>query len=232
MVKLSIIIPVYNSHEIVRRQIVHFKKMHLPDTVEIIFMDDGSNPSLLDQFKDVDLDNFYIYPTNDFRPWTQPCAKNMGVELCDGEYIFITDIDHILPKKVLREAMAFTGDKMEFTREFAVLTKTGTITQDLKTMIRYGYTKNRYKRRSFRHCRHTNTFVMRKKIFQNIGGYPERLCDKGIQNHLDDGWLFKRYAIHQRAGKCQPSVFGSTVYTFPGTTTNTKLFHNLDRTLG
>ena len=45
-IKLSIIIPVLNSHEIVRRQIAHFKKMNLPDDVELIIVDDGSDPPL------------------------------------------------------------------------------------------------------------------------------------------------------------------------------------------
>ena len=44
--KLSIIIPVLNSHEIVRRQIEHFKKMDLPDDIELIIVDDGSDPPL------------------------------------------------------------------------------------------------------------------------------------------------------------------------------------------
>lgn len=43
-IKLSIIIPVLNSHEIVRRQIKHFKRMDLPDDVELIIVDDGSDP--------------------------------------------------------------------------------------------------------------------------------------------------------------------------------------------
>ena len=45
-IRLSIIIPVLNSHEIVRRQIEHFKKMNLPDDVELIIVDDGSDPPL------------------------------------------------------------------------------------------------------------------------------------------------------------------------------------------
>ena len=45
-IRLSIIIPVLNSHEIVRRQIEHFKKMDLPDDVELIIVDDGSDPPL------------------------------------------------------------------------------------------------------------------------------------------------------------------------------------------
>ena len=45
-IKLSIIIPVLNSHEIVRRQVEHFKRMDLSDDVELIIVDDGSDPPL------------------------------------------------------------------------------------------------------------------------------------------------------------------------------------------
>jgi len=51
-VKLSIIIPVLNSHEIVRRQIEHFRKMNLPDDVELIIVDDGSDPPLESEYAD------------------------------------------------------------------------------------------------------------------------------------------------------------------------------------
>ncbi len=39
--RLSIIIPVLNSHEIVRRQALHWEKLNLPDNIEIIIVDDG-----------------------------------------------------------------------------------------------------------------------------------------------------------------------------------------------
>lgn len=51
-IKLSIIIPVLNSHEIVRRQIEHFRKMNLPDDVELIIVDDGSDPPLESEYAD------------------------------------------------------------------------------------------------------------------------------------------------------------------------------------
>jgi len=50
--KLSIIIPVLNSHEIVRRQIEHFRKMDLSDDVELIIIDDGSDPPLESEYAD------------------------------------------------------------------------------------------------------------------------------------------------------------------------------------
>jgi hypothetical protein len=36
--KLSIVIPIYNSHEIVLRQVKYFEKMNLPRDIEFIFV--------------------------------------------------------------------------------------------------------------------------------------------------------------------------------------------------
>ena len=46
--KLSIIIAVLNSQEILRRLILYWSRMSLPDDVEFIIMDDGSKPPLID----------------------------------------------------------------------------------------------------------------------------------------------------------------------------------------
>ena len=43
--KLSIVIAILNSHEIVRRQLLFLKKMDLPNDIEVVFVDDGSRPS-------------------------------------------------------------------------------------------------------------------------------------------------------------------------------------------
>ena len=91
--KVSIVIAVLNSHRIVRRQIRHFRRMRLPDDIEIIIIDDGSNPRLQDILAPPNsVPNIYIYATNDFRPWTQGLARNMGAKLAQGEYLFFTDI--------------------------------------------------------------------------------------------------------------------------------------------
>lgn len=82
--RLSIVIAVLNSHEIVRRQILHYEKMAIPDGVEILFIDDGSYPPIT---SDTKLKNFAIYATKDYRPWTVELARNFGIKKARGEYI-------------------------------------------------------------------------------------------------------------------------------------------------
>ena len=231
MIKISIIIPVLNSHRVVRRQLKHFKAMNLPDFIEIILMDDGSYPPLKPMLKNHPVKNLNIYATGDTRPWTQPCAKNMGAQIAVGKYLLITDIDHILSRELIKEAEQFNGDKMEFYRQFAVLTNKGKITQHPTTLFKYGFDQTRYKKRGLYVYRHTNSFVMKKQIFEDIGMYPPRLCKLGKHNIYDDNILFHRYRKHVEAGHCKPSVFAKNpIFVFPAAGIDPLgLFHKLNR---
>lgn len=72
--RLSIITPVLNSHEVVRRQLLHYGAMHLGSDVEIIFVDDGSDPPL-SSCNFPALPNFTIIETHDQRAWTWALAR-------------------------------------------------------------------------------------------------------------------------------------------------------------
>lgn len=226
--KISIVTPVYNSHKALRRQIKYYKRLKLPDDIEIIFIDDGSNPPL--KFATHLLKNCRIYPTGDTRPWTQPCARNLGAKIAQGEYLLMTDIDHILPKTVIDAVYTFDKDKMEFPREFAILNNNGMIVQDIDTLVRYGYSRKQYRKRKFRIYKHTNTFAMRRKLFWEIGGYSEKRCDRGTHPTHDDLQLHSRYNKYAKQGKCSKSVIGPVTYCFPAVAADPKkLFHNLER---
>ena len=159
MSKISIVIPVYNSHEIVRRQLLHLNRIKTDD-VEIIIVDDGSDPPIKDA----------TIRRHSRIAWTQGIARNLGAEMASGEYLFMTDIDHIISKESLEDALAFTGNKMIFRRQIGILDKNGTIKQDKKTLKDWGYTKDKLDASV-----HGNTFVMKKSIFDGLKGYdPKR----------------------------------------------------------
>jgi len=63
--KLSIIVSIFNSHEIVRRQFLHYERLGLPPDVEILFMDDSSDPPL--EYNGP-LKNIKIIPVNNPKP--------------------------------------------------------------------------------------------------------------------------------------------------------------------
>jgi glycosyltransferase involved in cell wall biosynthesis len=204
--------------------------MKLPDDVEIIIIDDGSDPPLKQYFKNTRLKNFNIYPTCDFRPWTQPCARNLGAKIAEGEYILMTDIDHILTKELIDVVYKFKGDRMLFTRQVAVLTARGEVTQNMQTLVKYGYPKGRYKRRGVRMHRHTGSYAMKRKLFWEIGGYDPQRCEHNTHPTHDDLYMHMQYRKYCKQGKCKPPVEGPMIYVFPPLSRDIKgLFHNLKR---
>lgn len=222
--KLSIVIAILNSHEIVRRQITHLKRMSLPDSVEILLMDDGSIPAL---------EGEWVIPTNDFRPWTTGIARSTGARLAKGEYLLMTDIDHILSKELVDAVLKFSGDRMNFPRQFGVLDENGEFTQDMAVLRSYGL-----KGKSLTANRHGNSFAIRKDIFWDMGGYDKERSALPYPSGEDR--LFNR-TWHYRADKgfYKQASYGPPIYVFPSGRfcgdddyNPFGLFHNLSRKHG
>lgn len=231
--KLSIIISILNSHEIVRRYILHLKKLGMPDCVETIFMDDGSDPPLC--FPENGLKNFTICPTNDFRMWTQALARNAGAKMAKGEYIFFTDIDHIISKEVLDYCLNFTYDRALFPRFFAVLDEEGNLTQDLNVLRSYGLSE-RYIKRGLAGGSHGNTFIIKRKLWEAMGGYAKTRANLQVHTLGDDREFNRRYRRGAEQGLWGVHHTGPGLYVFPmGKFTNDDeqnpfgLFHNMYR---
>jgi glycosyltransferase involved in cell wall biosynthesis len=242
--KVSIVIAILNSHEVVRRQILHFGKMNLPKDVEVIFIDDGSNPPLSFQSNGFNLSMYY---TNDKRPWTQGLARNAGALIAKGEYLFFTDIDHIITKEAINDVLKFEGDIMIFPRYFGILDENGDIVCDVQSMLDFGLnparlTGYRMKRNkepgSVLAGIHSNTYAVRKTIFEKIGGYERHLCDRGF--HM--GGIYKseecrfngKYNVLIGKGEAGDRVEGSRIYCYPvskfrtdGSNNPFGLFHDL-----
>jgi len=173
--RLSIVVAVLNSHEIVRRQILHYEKMDIPDGVEILFIDDGSDPPIT---SDTKLKNFFIYQTNDFRPWTVELARNFGIKKARGEYILITDMDYIIPRETILDALTLKEDKSSIRRELGVLDENGDFTQDLDVLRKWGVEEARLRRKGAYLPPHPNNFIMRKSVFDVVGYFDESRVDR------------------------------------------------------
>lgn len=215
--KLSIVISVYQSYEIVRRQLLHFEKMNLP--IEVIIVDDGSNPPI----------EGAKYRTNNKLAWTQGLGRNLGASKANGEYLFMTDIDHIISPEALEDALNFEGNKMIFRRQIAVLDETGTMRQDKETLSDWGYDKE-----NLDASVHGNTFVIKKSIFEELGGYEPKHSLVGYHptSRKGDDCYFNSKWNHKFKG-VQP-VMGRDIYMFPigrfnknGDLNPKGLFHNL-----
>lgn len=213
--KLSIVVAVLNSHDVVRRQILHYQRLGLPRAdSEVIFMDDGSEPplqpwSMFDQGRPVS-----IVPTYDYRPWTWAVARNSGAKIARGEYLLMTDIDYIIPKEALEAALAFTGDKMRFKREFGVLDERGQISQDHEVLKAYGLSAERLASKGVKLPPHPNNFVIRRSLFLEMGGYLEDRVGQPYPQR-EDGEFKRRWMSWVEQGKCQDSDYRPTLLMFP-----------------
>jgi len=212
--KLSIVIAFYESYGVVTRQVKHFAKMNLPDDIEFVFVDDGSEPA----HPQYNLKNLTMHYTNDKRPWTQGLARNAGAVVARGEYILFTDIDHILSKEAIMDAYRMTGNRMLFPRYLGVLLEDGTFTQDLDILEQYGAIMESVRsKRGLYASYHGNTFAIKRQTFIDLGMYPEKRCTygfhaesrRGEDSHFNSAWN-KWAAKHD-----VKHDVGAPIYIFP-----------------
>lgn len=210
---LSIVIPVLDSHEIVRRQLLHFGRMDLSDDTEIILVDDGSDPPLAenDEIRELLDSGVRIIETHDTRPWTWALARNAGVKVASGECLLMTDIDHILSQALIDTVRnTFDGVKMNFRREFAVLDEDGHLTQDRDTLTAYGLPPDA----SLRVGMFPNGFAMSRKLFRGLGGYREDLVGNPYPQGEDNDFR-RRWQAYQKETGAKLCSRTPTIYTFP-----------------
>lgn len=230
-IKLSLIIPVLNSHEFLRRYLLYLEKIGISYDTEIIIMDDGSDTPLS-----------YsgplpvtIHATGDKRPWTSSLARNRAAKLARGEYFIMLDIDHIITPSALSLARTFGGQKIQFEREFAILQEDGTITQDHSALIAHGLPSDRLAVRGCKVSPHQNMYIMHRDVFFEIGGYREDLVDRPYPQGEDR--LFKKaWYDWERSGKGKVHPIRPLIYVFPNgyfcgdvDSNPFNLFHDLSR---
>jgi glycosyltransferase involved in cell wall biosynthesis len=217
-VKVSIIISVFNSHEIVRRQITHWRNLNLPDDVEILLMDDGSTPPLSGELKNLRIIQVGN-PRNDsdgiFHDGRVSIARNLGAKLAEGEFLLMTDIDYIITKENIEAARNMKYDKARFRREMGVILEDGTVTQDLDVLRQYGLAEERIQSRGVLISPHPNNFIIRKSTYWAIGGYRENL--QGIYPSKGDTWFKRDWTVFHEAGKATiaPAEERTTILMFP-----------------
>ena len=225
--RCSVIFPVLESYEVVKRQILYMNGL-IPENWEVIILDDGSRPSLVQVLNGFledhnTIPHFKLIETKDYRPWTQACATNRGAREAEGEYLLLMNIDHMLSLPMVKAIDAFNGDKMVFPRQWAVLNKKGYIVQDDATLFDYGWQGGK---------KHIGAGYglqcIRREIYVDwLGGQDERFCGKYGNNDVD---LSKRYAELHKQGKVQRAVIGPTMYVYPNPRADVKqIFHGLRR---
>lgn len=212
--KVSIIIPILNSHEIVRRQLIHFERIGIPEDVELILVDDGSDPPIKIR-EDLPF-KVTLIQTNDTREWTWPLARNAGARVAKGEYFIMADLDHIISKEIIEAVRTFTGDHMRFHREFGVLDEDGVLTQKREILTSWGLPEAY----NVKLTPHRNQFAIHRDLYMKMGGFREDRIGLPYPQREDGDFAAKWRKLHE-AGKLRDfdDMHGwenrPTIYMFP-----------------
>lgn len=101
MIKVSVIIPVYNSEAYIEEAIESVLKQNLKE-VEIILIDDGSTDKSLDicHRYSKEYSNINLISQKNLGPGA---ARNRGMKIATGEYITFLDSDDVIPKNTFKQ---------------------------------------------------------------------------------------------------------------------------------
>ncbi|NIM59354.1 MAG: glycosyltransferase [Candidatus Aminicenantes bacterium] len=149
---LTILYSYYNSSEALGIQINNWSQypIELMKKLHFILIDDCS-----DNIADLAI-NFPINLTQlritDNIPWNQPGAKNLGFKFAKTDWVFNSDIDHVLKPEMCEKLVELKKDK-------------GTV-----------YYFSRFSDKGESRNSHPNSFLIHKDVFWELGGYDEDFC--------------------------------------------------------
>ena len=166
---LSIVIHIYNNQEVLNLQTKYWKKWVSIENLELILIDDGSNPRL--DFSAVPSWVKKIHITTDIA-WNQPGAKNLGATLAIGSWLLFIDADQFFTSNDIQELI----DKLS---QF-----------EKNTIYRF---KRRCSKTGQPLVIHQNCQLISKQDYEHFGGYDEDFA--GHYGHEDAYferlWRFK-----------------------------------------
>lgn len=198
--KHSLLIPVFQSYEVVRRQILYMNTLNLPDSFEVIMVDDGSRPPIFGQdLIKMPKPNFNLISAYRYKPesdkWTKGIALNIGARAAAGEYIQIFAIDHIMTQGFI-DFMQQTNTDCRISPLF----KYGEITKEGK-----------FKALGKKRLRGSaGAMAMRKDQFMELGGFDETLINK-----YPTGDDLEFEARHIKKYGIESIIIGPEIYGWP-----------------
>jgi predicted glycosyltransferase involved in capsule biosynthesis len=153
---LTIVFPYYMNGGMFQEQQKFWNDLPLEilNQLRFIVVDDGSptNKAQDNILKRSQAKLSIYYVTVDV-PWNQDHARNLGASKCDTEWVFFTDIDHVVPYETLLYMLEgkFNPNKYyTFARKNAI------------TLEDYHY--------------HPNSFLIAKNTYWRTGGYDEEFA--------------------------------------------------------
>ena len=187
---VSIIIPTRNEERNIEKCLSSIKDQGYQN-IEVIVVDQESGDKTLAiakrfkaQIVSVPYPGFYTPPSK---------SRNIGAKRSKGEFLYHLDCDMRLSKNLLREAV----DK------FSLDPKLGALIVHENDLAKgfWGRCKTLERRCCWGNDRLESARIVRRKIFEKIGGYDEKISSG------EDFDIHRRYKNHGRIGFCQGTVF-------------------------
>jgi len=150
--RVSIVFPYYDNPEMLRFQLGHFGNysQEALDACEIIIVDDCSPVfPARDVIRECDLPNIRLFRLGVDLPWNQDAARNIGAHEARGEYLLLTDIDHVVPESTLSELCDIEDNLSVYT------------------LARKAHFSDKVI------PSHVNSYFLSKALYWGIGGYDE-----------------------------------------------------------
>ena len=150
--RISIVFPYYDNPQMLRFQLGIFKS-YSPEVLnrcEIILVDDCSPTyPAREVVRETDHPDVRMFRVAFDKPWNQDAARNIGAFEARGEYLLLTDIDHVIPEETLKDLMTLEDERTVYT-----LARKAHFSE---TVI----------------ASHVNSYVMARTLYWSIGGYDE-----------------------------------------------------------
>lgn len=131
------------------------------ERIEIVVVDDGSpgHPAST-VARPIGLPSLKLFRVLVDKPWNQHGARNLGAKQATGPWLFLTDIDHVLPTDSLAQLLLYEDQQAIYMFHRMVALDIGTRLPPSTKQI----------------CPHPNTFAMTQTLYWQIGGYDEDYC--------------------------------------------------------
>ena len=150
--RVSIVFAYYDNPEMLRFQLSKFGTYSQEgfDSCEIVIVDDCSPVfPARDVIREYDLPNVRLFRVGVDRPWNQDAARNIGAHESCGQYLLLTDIDHVVPEATLLELCEIQDSRSVYT------------------LPRKTHFSNKVIHS------HVNSYFLSRSLYWDIGGYDE-----------------------------------------------------------
>jgi len=156
---ITLIYPYYNSPGMLAKHYAHWAgfSAETKALIDIIIVDDGSMVAhAINVPRPEGLPRVRIYRILEDKDWNWCGARNLGAKVAEGKWLFLTDMDHMVPEETIRSVARHA--KPDRAYRFARLDYpdlTPTLGKDGKPKP------------------HPNTWCMEKSMYWKVGGYDE-----------------------------------------------------------